>query len=232
MGTLYRVRWNRHRRCGVAGIGVLTPGAIEAAAEIAQQQSQQDKAELESRRLEVEVEVARFEAARAQRQYDAVDPDNRLVAGELEARWNKALEKFNGLQKRLEEESSRNGTCEPISPVLPRTLAEDLDRVWNSATTDIRLEKRIARTLIEEIIADISPEGSMIEMVIHWKEECTLSCVARRRRGQSMQATSSDAVDTIRVLAKVCTDEHIAQALNRSGAKTAKDLVWTRSERL
>jgi len=209
-------------------VRVLTPAAIEAAAEVAQQQSQHEKTELESLRLEVE--AARFEAARAQRQYDAVDPDNRLVAGELEARWNKTLEKFHGLQRRLEDETARTAACEPISSTLLRTLAEDFDRVWNSETTDIRLKKRIARTLIEEIIADISPEGSMIEMVIHWKGGVhTQLHVARRRRGQTLQATSSDTIDAIRVLARVCTDERIAQALNRSGAKTAKDLVWTRS---
>ena len=209
-------------------VRVLTPAAIEAAAEVAQQQSRREKTELESSRLEVE--AARFEAARAQRQYDAVDPDNRLVAGELEARWNRALEKFNGLQKRLEEEIARSAACEPISSALLQTLAEDFGRVWNSEATDIRLKKRIARTLIEEIIADISPEGSMIELVIHWKGGVhTPLHVARRRRGQSMVATSADTLDAIRVLAHVCTDERIAQALNRSGAKTATELVWTRS---
>src|SRR5439155_21102942 len=99
----------------------------------------------------------RFEAARAQRQYDAVDPDNRLVAGELEARWNRALEKFNGLQKRREEEIARSAACKPISSALLQTLAEDFGRVWCSEAGDIRREKRIARTLIEEIMADISP---------------------------------------------------------------------------
>src|SRR5207247_1765795 len=175
-------------------------------------------------------EAARVEAARPQLQYNAVDPDNRLVAGELEARWNRALEKFNGLQKRLEEEMGRMAACEPISSALLQTLAEDFDRVWNSEATDIRLKKRIARTLIEEIIADISPEGSMIELVIHWKGGVhTPLHVARRRRGQSMVATSADTLDAIRVLAHVCTDDGIAKALNRSGAKTATELVWTRS---
>ena len=70
----------------------------------------------------------------------------------------------------------------------------------------------------------------MVELVIHWKGGVhTQLHVGRRRRGQTMQATSSDTVDAIRVLARVCTDERIAQALNRSGAKTAKGLVWTRS---
>ncbi|PYR83107.1 MAG: hypothetical protein DMG19_19955 [Acidobacteria bacterium] len=70
----------------------------------------------------------------------------------------------------------------------------------------------------------------MIELVIHWKGGVhTPLHVARRRRGQSMVATSADTLDAIRVLAHVCTDERIAQALNRSGAKTATELVWTRS---
>ena len=89
--------------------------------------------------------------------------------------------------------------------------------------TDMRLKKRIARTLIEEILVDLSPERFEIQLVIHWKGGVhTELRVPRRRRGQHFQATSEDTVDAIRVLARVGTDDRIAQALNRSGLKTGQ----------
>jgi len=201
---------------------------IEAATRAAEELGQERQGEFEALRLEVE--AARYEAARAQRQYDTVDPENRLVAGELEARWNKALEKARQLQERLDEERSRRPASGPPDPAILRALAEDFDRVWNIEPTNIRLKKRIVRTLIEEIIVDVSPEGSVIELVIHWKGGVhTQLHVKRRRRGQHLQATSQDTVDAIGVLARVCTDERIAQAMNRSGSETAKGHVWTRS---
>jgi hypothetical protein len=207
---------------------VLAPAAIQAAAQAAQELGQEWQGEFEAMRLELE--AARFEAARAQRQYDAVDPQNRLVAGELEARWNKALENARRLQERLEGERSRRPTSGPPDLAILRTLAEDLDRVWNLEPANIRLKKRIARMLIEEVIVDLTPEGSGIELVMHWKGGVhTRLRVARRRRGQHLQATSHDTVDAICVLARVCIDERIAQALNRSGLRTAKGNLWTRS---
>jgi len=163
-------------------VRVLAPAVIEAATRAAEELGQERQGEFEALRLEVE--AARYEAARAQRQYDAVDPENRLVAGELEARWNKALEKARQLQERLDEERSRRPASGPPDPAILRALAEDFDRVWNIEPTNIRLKKRIVRTLIEEIIVDVSPEGSVIELVIHWKGGVhTQLHVKRRRRG-------------------------------------------------
>lgn len=210
-------------------VRVLAPAAIEAAARAAEELGEEWQGEFEAMRLELE--AARFETARAQRQYNAVDPENRLVAGELEARWNKALEKSRRLEEHLEKEKSRRPASGPPDLAMLRTLAEDLDRVWNLEPANISLKKRIVRTLIEEIIVDLTPEGSGIQLVIHWKGGVhTRLHVARRRRGQHLQATSPDSVDAIRVLARVCTDERIAQAMNRSGLQTAKGNVWTRSK--
>jgi DNA invertase Pin-like site-specific DNA recombinase len=209
-------------------VRVLAPAAIEAAARAAEELGREREDGLEALRLELE--AARYEAGRAQRQYDAADPENRLVAGELEARWNRALEKAARLEARLKESSVKKATPGPADPETMRALAQDFARVWHAEQTDIRLKKRIARTLIEEIIVDLSPEGSAVELVIHWKGGVhTCLQVTRRRRGQHGQATSDDTVDAIRVLARVCKDERIAQALNRSGSKTVKGQVWTRS---
>lgn len=209
-------------------VRVLAPAAIEAAALAADDLRDQRQDALESLRLEFE--AARFEAIRAQRQYDAVDPDNRLVAGELEARWNQALEKASRAQGRLEEERAHRPVGVAPDRAALRTLAEDLERVWSAEPANMSLKKRIARALIEEMVVDISPAGTSVDLVIHWKGGVhTPLSVVRRRRGQHFQATSPNDVDAIRVLARVCTDDRIAQALNRSGSRTGTKQVWTRS---
>ena len=67
----------------------LQPLGIEAA--LAATEAQEDRQRDKRQQLENAIQQAQYEAARARRQYDAVDPDNRLVAGELERRWNEKL---------------------------------------------------------------------------------------------------------------------------------------------
>lgn len=209
-------------------VRVVEPAALEAAARAAQDLGRRAGDWIEA--LQLELEGARYEATRAQRQYDAIDPDNRLVATELEARWNRALAKLTQLEQRLEEERVRRGTVLVPDLRVMQALALDLAKAWDAQPADVRLKKRIARTLIEEILVDLCPETSEIQLVIHWKGGVhTELRTFRRRRGQHFQATSKDTVDAIRVLARVCTDERIAQALNRNGLKTGQGNVWTRS---
>lgn len=105
---------------------------------------------------------------RARRQYDAVDPDHRLVAAELERRWNEALR----VQARLEEDLATLRAEHPI--VLTEAdeeailgLGEDLNTVWNHAASSPELKKRIIRTLIAEIVVRL--EGQRVMMILHWQ---------------------------------------------------------------
>src|SRR5205823_2717039 len=83
------------RAVGAEVIGRLQPLGVEAALAVAEMR-RIESAE-KQRQIEFALEQARFEAARARRQYDAVDPDNRLVAGELERRWNETIVRVNGV---------------------------------------------------------------------------------------------------------------------------------------
>src|SRR5215475_8681166 len=135
-----------------AVLKVVEPGAIEAAvvaeAEVSRQRDQVCEA------LERDLEAARFAADRAFRQYDATDPANRLVAGELETRWNKALEHVAEVEGKIAAHDA--ATPAPASdPVSFLALAADLKSVWTAPSTDARLKKRIVRTVIHEVIADI-----------------------------------------------------------------------------
>jgi hypothetical protein len=92
------------------------------------------------RLLRLKLEHARYEAARARRQYDAVEPENRLVAAELERRWNSSIQEF----ARLEQGYSLLERGESRRPDVDREgllqLAEDPPRVWNDAAADMRIK--------------------------------------------------------------------------------------------
>jgi excisionase family DNA binding protein len=206
---------------------VVEPGALEAAALAAQEKDGERDAWLEA--LAHEVEAARYEVRRAQRQYDAVDPEQRLVAAELEARWNRALVQVRKLEAQLEEERRRHKAQAPDLETM-RDLAGNLSQVWDAEQGDPRLKKRIVRALIEEILVDRTADTRELQILIHWKGGVhTKLSVTCRRRGQHFLTTSDDIVDAIRVLSQVSTDDHMAALLTRNGFKTSTSLRWTRT---
>ena len=206
---------------------VVEPGAIEAAQSAKRELLQKHNEILEA--LYLELEGVRHEVDLARRQYDAVDPSNRLVADELESRWNTALEKAVKVEERIANEkvlSEESGLRDKRELF---TLAEDFEKIWNNPSADNRLKKRIARTLIEEVLIGTDDESGLINVVIHWKGGVhTELQVRRRKQGEHSAATSTDIVDTVRVLARVNDDKTIAQLLNRNRLKTGKGNPWSR----
>jgi hypothetical protein len=130
-------------------LSVVGPGAI-AAATAAEQEAGQRRDQVRDA-LGRDLEAARYAADRAFRQYDAADPANRLVTGELEARWNKALAHVAEVEGRIAAHDAATPAV-AIDPVSLGMLASDLETVWSAPTTDARLKKRIVRTLIQEIV--------------------------------------------------------------------------------
>ena len=77
-----------------------------------------------------ELEAARYAADRAFRQYDAADPENRLVAGELESRWNQALAQVVELEQRIARRDAQAPPVFDAEPLSFASLASDLSAVW------------------------------------------------------------------------------------------------------
>jgi Recombinase/Resolvase, N terminal domain len=147
-------------------MAVLEPAAIDAAALAAEQETVQQEEIISV--LKRELEAARYSARRAEKQYEATDPDNRLVASELERRWNSALEKVQQLEMRIEQ-AMRGRQGMPTTKAEFESLAGDLEAVWKHPETDVRLKKRIVRTLIEEVVVDVDGQAGEIIAVVHWK---------------------------------------------------------------
>jgi len=206
---------------------VVRPAAIEAA--VMASQDEAHKCDEVVAALERDLEAARYSARRAQKQFDAADPENRLVADELERRWNRALEQVRVLELKIEEHAHRQAEAGTPTPEEFEGLAADLEAIWNDDHTDARLKKRIVRTLIREVVVDVDAQAGEVILVIHWKGGLhTELRLPRRRRGQNNAQTSQAVVDGVRVLARLCSDDLIAGVLNRNGLLTGRGNRWTR----
>ena len=207
---------------------VVQPAAVEAAVLASEQETRMQDDVLQA--LRRDLEAARYSAGRAQKQYDASDPENRLVADELERRWNQALQRVREVELRIEQHVHRHGnvTAAPTREQF-EDLASELETVWSCSETDIRLRKRILRTLLHEIVVDVDAEAGEIILTLHWKGGVhTELRLPRRRRGQNSSQTSKEAVEAVRVLARICSDDLIAGVLNRNGLQTGRGNRWTR----
>jgi len=206
-------------------LAVVRPAAAEAAlAAEAQATARRDEAR---DALTRDLEAARYAAERAFRQYDAADPENRLVAGELEARWNRALARVAEIERHVAEHDAAAPRLDP-TPVSLAALAEDLEAVWSAPTTDARLKKRIVRTVIQEAVADLDDSTAEIVILIHWVGSAhTEHRLPRRRRGQR-NSTPADIVEAVRGLALIMKDDAIAGILTRNGVRTGNGNRWTR----
>ncbi len=204
---------------------VVQPVAIDAAVRVAEQRSQQQNER--ARALELELEQARYEARLAGRRYESVDPDNRLVASELEARWNASLHRVKDLESKFDQ-ITRESLNEPvIDKAGLLRLAEDLPAIWESPTTDLALKQRITRIMIEEIVANVDEQKQEVVLVIHWAggRHSELR-VPKLKTGHHGRCTKTEAVDLVRQMAGGYTDEEIALTLNRIGLRTGAGNTW------
>ncbi len=213
---------------GTEILRVVEEHAIEAALEAASRIEQQDQARQQA--IVLELEQAQYEAQLARRRYEAVDPDNRLVAGELEARWNAALSRVQDVQRKLEETRRRSPERALPDKDTLLALAQDVPALWNDAASDMRLKQRIARVLIEEIVANIAEDGRQVVLIIHWSggRHSELR-VEKRMPGRHSQSTDLEAVEVVRQMAGHYPDQQIVATLNRLRLKTGAGNTWTES---
>lgn len=183
--------------------------------------------EQKRRALELALERARYAVNLARRQYDSVDPANRLVASELEARWNAALAQESEAEARLQAEQP---TQTPLSESERRRLLElgaDLRALWDDPESPVELKKRILRTVLSEIVVTVNHSSDYIEMRLHWAGGVhTTLRVRKNKTGRNDQATEPCVIELVRELAKARPDSYIAATLNRLGYHTGPGNTW------
>ena len=203
----------------------MSPVGIEAALEaVALREGQADETR---RQVELALTQARYETELARRQYDAVDPQNRLVAAELESRWNDRLSEVARQEERLAALAvSRPDALSREEKDRLLALGDQLETVWEHPGATAQTRKRILRAVLEETVAT-SGEGR-IELLLHWRGgDHTRLSVARGRPEQHRWSASAEVVDLIRGLARQQPDSAIAATLNRLGKRTGRGNSWT-----
>lgn len=206
---------------------VVEPFAIEASFKAVQEFN----AGIEEHRkmIQLELEKAEYEAERAYRQYNKVEPENRLVSAQLESNWNRCLEEVERVKEKLQQIALG---IQPLSEKEKQeilSLTQDLPRLWTSSKTTNEIRKRIIRTAIEEIIADVNNEKTLVLLDIHWVGGVhTTLHVKKNKIGQHRKSTDESTIELVRQLAKQLADKAIAPLLNRLGVKTGSGNNWTR----
>jgi excisionase family DNA binding protein len=209
-------------------LAALQPVGIEAALEVAARAGRDDDEKRKA--LTLALEKARYQAERARRQYDAADPENRLVAAELEARWDEALRQVAELEARL--------AVLPAKPAAPSAeerqrllaLGSDLETLWQHPEATAVLKKRILRTVLVEIIVDVLEDPPQNRLRLHWAGGSHTELRVRRvTTGKHQRCASGEVLDVVRQLAKACDDGAIAAVLNRLGYRTGQGKTWRAS---
>jgi DNA invertase Pin-like site-specific DNA recombinase len=215
------------RRLAQELLKVISPFGVEASLRALEELSAGDAAQRAA--LSSKLEQLEYEAKKAFEQYDAVDARNRLVAGELEHRWNEKLEEMETTKHRL---SSLNGkryslSCEEEARI--RSMGENFAEIWEDDRCPPTLKKMIFRTAMEEIIVRTDAEKKTLEFTIHWKGGAHTQLAMERPRPATETATPMEALEIIRRMAVRHGDDQIASVLNRLGYSTGKGKRWNQT---
>ncbi len=189
---------------------------------------EQERQALE-RQWQLKLERARYAVRVAQRQYDAVDPDNRLVARELETRWNTALSSLHDLEQ--EYAAARRVELAPLSAdeqQAVRQLADDLPAVWAAATTSASDRKQLVRLAIQDVTVTVrTDQARSADVAVLWSGGTTTTHTVTCPPLGWHCRTDATVVARIQELAQILPDAQIAERLNSEGLQTRTGKVWT-----
>jgi DNA invertase Pin-like site-specific DNA recombinase/predicted DNA-binding protein (UPF0251 family) len=180
-----------------------------------------DREDAVLRQIELQLESARYEAGRAERQYNAVEPENRVVARTLESRWNAALQRVDEIQQQLDERKRQ--VAKRLSDDEERLLVElahDLPTTWKHELVSDRDRKALLRAAIDEV--QIRKETNRARLKVIWKGGAVDELSVDMPRAPAPPGTAPDLVELVRTLATRYDDAQIARVLARRRIKTPK----------
>ena len=172
-----------------------------------------------SRAAELAVERARYEAGRAERAFCQVEPENRLVARSLEARWEDRLAALAEAERALE-------AARDALPPLPgraelEKLAADLPGLWHAPATSSKDRKRLLRTLIADITLLPGQQPGQVRIGIRWHTGATDELVTGRPiHSGTARRTPAAAVELARQLGPATSNDELVRRLNADGLAT------------
>ena len=182
-----------------------------------------------STQWKLRLQRADYEAQLAQKRYEQVDPENRLVASTLEQRWNDALIELEDVQNQIAELRQKENivTSQQREDVLK--LAADLPQLWKCNTTSAKDKKRILQLLIQDVTVEKRERGR-VTLHVRWQGGQCEDLDVRLPRPSAERWRHDDAlVQRVRELAQNYSDDEIAAKLNAEGLKSNKGNSFTRS---
>jgi DNA invertase Pin-like site-specific DNA recombinase len=209
-----------------AFLEAVAPAGLEAT--LAALETLERDREAIDRQWRLRLERARYEVALAQRQYDAVDPDNRLVVRELERRWNAALSALETLES--DYALMRRTDLLPLDAAEReevRRIAADLPGLWRAETTTAVDRKRLLRLAIAAVTVTTDRAAHRIDAVILWTGGATSTHTASLPPVGLHAMTDAAVISRIRELSRDRPDHAVAQALNAAGLRTQTGKEWT-----
>jgi hypothetical protein len=175
------------------------------------------------------LEQLEYEAEKAFEQYDAVDARNRLVAAELERRWNEKLDEMQRVKQQLSDLQEKQYSLSSEEEAKIRLMGENFAEVWQSDGCPPTLKKMVFRTAVEEIIVRTDAKKETLQFTIHWKGGVHTQLEMQRLRPGAESATPMEALDIIRRMAIRHGDDQVASVLNRLGYTTGKGKRWNQN---
>lgn len=212
------------RRITEEVLGVLSPLGMRASLQAVEELGLKDSARREA--LGRQLEETEYGARRAFEQYNAVDARHRLVAGELERRWNAALEEVDRLRATLSELDKAAPVVSEEQRAEVLALGDDFAAVWERAACPPELKKKLLRTVLEEIIVTHDETADTLAFVLHWAGGTHTALTMPKPRSGGGQPTALEDLELIRRMAVRYGDDQIAGVLNKLGRRTGKGRRW------
>lgn len=179
---------------------------------------------------QLRLERLQYEAALAQRRYDAVDPDNRLVAFSLEKQWNECLLHLEQTRQDYQKDQDQALTLTPQQQENIRSLAKDLPKLWNATTTSAQDRKRVLRLLIKDVT--IEKNSALKQAILHVRWQggaCEDLMIVIPKNAPDAFRYPQEFVQKIRILAQTQCDAEIVLTLNQQGLLSSRGKYFTRS---
>ena len=215
------------RRLGQELLKVISPLGLEASLRALEELSAGDVAQRAA--LSSKLEQLEYETRKAFEQYDAVDARNRLVAGELERRWNEKLQEVESTKQQLANLNAKRHVLSSDQEGRIRWMGENFGEIWQSDRCPPTLKKMIFRTALEEIMVRADSENKTLQFTLHWKGGTHTQLEMERPRSATQTTTSLEALEIIRRMAVRHGDDQIASVLNRLGHSTGKGKRWNQN---
>jgi len=204
-------------------LAALTPAQIELSLAVMQEIERQ-QAELR-RQWQLRLEGARYTARLAQRRYEEVDPDYRLVARNLEGQWEAALHEVERLESELAHQQRQPAlSLDATQRQQLANLVHDLPQVWQAETTSWTERKDVLQLLVADVTLTRQETDVLLQIRWHTNELEAYTVPLPIRGAPSVPQT---VVEHVRTLSQTLTDAQIADELNQAGIQTAQGKAFT-----